>query len=114
MKKILLSLALMGASFAQGESFAASGMVRDILVRNSMDGFALVYLEDFKSAGTCPTHRGYVIPVIDDNEKAKSFYSMALSAYAASKPIHLKVDDSKVKPNGWCIIQDMRLNKDMG
>ena len=111
MKHLVLILMLL-SPMAFAEKFSRSGNVEDILIRPSMDVYAIVYVDGFASAGTCGRHtiRGRVILVIPNGDSAEAMYSMALSSYLANKPIKVVVNDNITDSGNRCIIQDMRLN----
>ena len=111
MKFIFTFLALL-SPIAYSAPYSGSGRVEDILIRSSLDAFAIIYIKDFSSAGNCPKYGGkdLVILSVKNDEHSQAIYSMALAAHIADKPIKIVVDDSVTDGNGNCVIKDIRMN----
>jgi len=93
-------------------SYSGIGKVEDILIRGSLDAFAIIYIKGFSSAGECSKYdsKDLVILSVKNDEYAQSIYSMALAAHMADKTIKIVVDDNMTDKNGNCVIKDIRLN----
>ena len=91
------------------DSIYRQGKVADLLLRTGLSHYAILYIEGFGSVEGCGKHRDHVVIAIPDDDKAEQRYGMLLAAYMAGKELHVSIDPSK-KEEGFCIIQDLRLN----
>lgn len=112
--RIILILFVALSAVAYSAPYAGSGKVADILVRGSLDAYAIVYLNSFTDAGDCSKYvaKNLVILSIGNDERGRLMFSMVLAAYMADKPVKIVVDSSIKDGNGNCIIKDVRLNPD--
>ncbi|WP_054114312.1 hypothetical protein [Marinagarivorans algicola] len=110
--KFIISFLVLLSPIVYSAPYSGSGKIEDILIRGSLDAFAIIYMNGFSSAGGCQKHgsKDLVILSVKNDEHAQSMYSMALAAYMADKSIKIVVDDSRTDSNGFCVIKDIRLN----
>lgn len=112
MERVLCLLAAVCSSYALATEFTGAGKVNDLLVRQSLNSYAVIYIEGFDKAGECHVYFGknLVALGIPSNGKADAMYSLLLAAYMSAQTVSIRVDDTKVDNDGNCIIQDLRLN----
>jgi len=110
MKIIFLVLMLLTSAQSYSATYKHRGLVVDILVRQSLDSHSIIYVDGFDVAGTCNTFRDHVIITVPDNEKSNAVYGLFLAAYMSNKSVDVSVDDTKTDADGYCIIQDVRMN----
>ena len=110
--KFIFTLAVLLSPMAYSAPYSGAGKVEDILIRRSLDAFAIIYIDGFSSAGNCPKYgaKDLVILSLKNDEYAQAIYSMALAARMGDKPVKIVVDDAGTDGNGNCVIKDIRLN----
>lgn len=110
--KLVFIFMMLFSSLALSAPYSRAGKVEDMLIRDSLDAFAIIYVKGFSTAGDCPKYESnnLVILSVKNDERAKSIFSMALSAHMADRPIKIVVDDRYIDANGNCLIKDIRFN----
>lgn len=110
--KYFMTLLVFVSSVSYSADYRGAGKVEDILIRGALDAFAIIYVEGFSSAGSCPTYasKDRVVLAVKNDEHSEAIYGMALAAYMAGKPVKIVVNDSIKDANGNCLIKDIRLN----
>ncbi|MGP9803210.1 hypothetical protein [Rheinheimera sp. NSM] len=97
------------ASFSlNAATFNHQGAVRDILLRTTMEPYAVFYVEGFTAAGDCRTYDGHVIVSLDNNEKGKAIYSLLLTAFMAGKDVKIGLVDTDKDIDGNCRVREVR------
>ncbi|KZN59894.1 hypothetical protein N473_02960 [Pseudoalteromonas luteoviolacea CPMOR-1] len=112
MNKILF-LSLLFSSSVIANVHYATGKIADIVVGDDIAGKAVIYIENFSEANTCPkfTAKNLVIASLPESKYSDSLFSAALMAYASNKEVKIRVDETKRDANGWCEITQLRVNK---
>ena len=110
--KYFITLLALVSSTSYSANYSGAGKVEDILIRGALDAFAIVYIEGFSSAGSCPTYasKDRVVLAVKNDEHSEAIYGMALAAHMAGKSVKITVNDSIKDANGNCLIKDIRLN----
>ena len=110
--KFIFTFLILLSPMAYSAPYSGEGKIEDILIRRSLDAFAIIYVNGFSTAGSCPKYgaKDLVILSLKNDEYAQAIYSMALAARMGDKPVKIIVDDSGTDGNGNCVIKDIRLN----
>ncbi len=104
-------LATVISSTLQAGSYSHTDTIYKLATIQTREDADYIFINNFNSAGTCPTSDGFVVARFQSNSLGDRAFSIALSAQMAGEKVRLTVNDTFKNSNDFCFVSSIYISK---